>query len=528
MGFTDFRTERSEAFIFKSSKKLLWVCFFVLLFSVFVIAGNDVQSVDEDTAKQQIKKAEKLTRNGKLVEAEEILRRVMEQNPKESRAKTALAYVLFKQRRLLEAYNLSFDIAKAEPKNSYAFAVLGMVLLEAGNFKDAELTLVTSARLNGKEALARFGLGMLDFYENRISSSLAYLHDADYLDPDEPDYVFALAQVSARDERYAEAAKNYRRFLRVSPKSDGERRDRIKGLIDFLDFLSVKASSLYDISGAKQTEVKFDLAQDRPVIQIRINRGEAPLNFILDTGSGISVLSDKTAKKLKISPVARGGLARGFGGDGKFEIVYGFINRVTIGEIDILNVPVYIREFHASNENIDGYIGLSLISKFLTTIDYGNNSFTLRKKDSTFGEFSEKGGLALPLRLTSGGFLSGEVQIEGVQNSLNFIVDTGASLSVISNDLARSNELSNFAINEKIRVIGSAGETVDMPLFMLPRVTFGNNTRDRIKAIALDLDMINETSGFAQAGILGGNFLKNYRMTFDFQNSKVIFVPLKE
>lgn len=527
MEFTDFRTESAAAFKVKSSKKLLWACFFVLLFSAFAIAGSDIQSIDEDTAKQQIKKAQKLTRNGKLAEAEEILRRVMEQNPKESRAKTALAYVLFKQRRLLDAYALSFDVAKAEPKNSYAFAVLGMILLEAGNFKDAELTLITSARLNGKEPLARFGLGMLDFYENRISSSLAYLHDANYLDPDEPDYVFALAQVSARDERYADAAKNYRRFLRVSPKSDSERRDRIKGLIDFLDFLSGKVS-LYDISGARSTNVKFKLSQDRPVIQLRINKNEEPLNFILDTGSGISVLSDKTAKKFKIRAVARGGLARGFGGDGKFEIVYGFINRVSIGEIDILNVPVYIREFHASNENIDGYIGLSLISKFLTTIDYGNTSFTLRKKDETWGEVFEKGALALPLRLTSGGFLSGEVQIEGVQNSLNFIVDTGASLSVISNDLAKSNELSNFAINEKIRVIGSAGETTDMPLFMLPRVTFGNNTRDRIKAIALDLDLINETSGFAQAGILGGNFLKNYRMTFDFQNSKVIFVPLKE
>ncbi len=47
-------------------------------------------------------------------------------------------------------------------------------------------------------------------------------------------------------------------------------------------------------------------------------------------------------------------------------------------------------------------------------------------------------------------------------------------------------------------------------------------------AIALDLDIINEASGFEQAGILGGNFFKNYRLTFDFENSKVIFVPVKK
>ncbi|MET0752302.1 MAG: aspartyl protease family protein, partial [Pyrinomonadaceae bacterium] len=396
-----------------------------------------------------------------------------------------------------------------------------------GRFKEAEATLVTAVTLDRSESLGWLGLGLLDFYENRIFKSLENLRYADYLDSDEPDYIFARAQVSARAESYNEAAIAYRRFLEVSTQIDKDRRERIKGLIDFLEFLGNR-SSLYDISGGRETVVKFKLVQDRPAVEIRINKNEEPLNFILDTGSGISVVSEKTAKKLNIKPVARGGTARGFGGDGKFEIVYGFLNRVSIGDVNIRNVPVYIREFHAVNENIDGYIGLSLISKFLTTIDYGNTSFTLKKKDSVRDEFNEKNALALPLRLTSAGFLSGEVQIEGVNNPLNFIVDTGASLSVISDDLAGSTQLKQFLISERIRVIGSAGETTEMPMFMLPRVTFGNNTRDSIKAIALDLDMINETSGFEQMGILGGNFLKNYRLTFDFQNSKVIFVPLKE
>ena len=79
-----------------------------------------------------------------------------------------------------------------------------------------------------------------------------------------------------------------------------------------------------------------------------------------------------------------------------------------------------------------------------------------------------------------------------------------------------------------MRVIGSAGVTEDVPSFLLPRVSFGTHTCESITAIALDLDMINEASGFEQAGILGGNFLRNYRMTFDFKNSKVIFVPIEQ
>jgi predicted aspartyl protease len=114
-----------------------------------------------------------------------------------------------------------------------------------------------------------------------------------------------------------------------------------------------------------------------------------------------------------------------------------------------------------------------------------------------------------------------------VQVPLNFIVDTGASISVISDALANSKEISPFVKAEKMRVIGAAGVTEDVPSFLLPRISFGTHSRNSITAVALDLDLINETSGFEQAGILGGNFLKNYRLTFDFPNSKVVFVPIK-
>lgn len=527
MKFTDFRTKNFFPFRLKHSSRFFTACLLVFAFSTFAAALPDVQQINPEEVKQLIKQADKLTKRGSFEEAEKLLRRAVELNPSESRARVKLSYVLLKQRRLVEAYNLSFDVAKAEPKNSYVFAVLGMILLDNGNFKEAELSLLNALRLNKKESLAWMGLGMLDFYQNRIYQSIANLRTAEYLDNNEPDYIFALAQVSARAEEYNQAANAYRRFLQVSPQTDTDRRERIKGLIDFLEFLGGKVS-LYDIGDEKQTVVTFNLVNDRPIVQVKINKSQEIFKFVLDTGSGISVISERTAKRLNLDPVARGGKARGFGGDGKFEIVYGFINKVRIGDVGIKNVPVYIRKFHSINEEIDGYIGLSLISKFLTTIDYGDKSFTLRQKVPNSAPIEEKGALALPLRLTSAGFLSGEVQIEGVASALNFIVDTGASLSVISDDLANTRELSSFIINEKIRVVGSAGETSEMPLFMLPRVTFGNNTRDRIKAIALDLDLINETSGFSQAGILGGNFLKNYRLTFDFQNSKVIFVPLKE
>lgn len=506
--------------------KRVSVVFAIAAFAALsAFASDDVKAISDDP-KSLVKQAEKLIKKGDYGGAEQLFKRAMEARPTDAEIKLKLAYLYVRTRRLVEAYELSFPVAKADPKNSYAFAVVGATYLGAGRFQEARALLINAIRIDNDQALAWAGLGMLDFYENRISESLKNLEEATFYEPFEPDYVFALAQVSARAEKYKEAAEAYDTFLRVSRNTDDERRARIKGLINFLRFLGGK-QSLYQTAGASDTEVKFDLVGNRPIIEMKVNGRPEPLKFVLDTGSGITVISDETAKAIGIRPITKGGFAKGIGGSGKFEIVYGFLRDVEIGAVDVRNVPVYIRKFHSDGgtTRVDGYIGLSLISKFLTTVDYGNQTFGLRRKDSVREQLN---GTSVPLRLTSSGFLSGEVQLEGFETPLNFIVDTGASVSVISSAIATHNAMVPHAQEERMRVIGAAGITEDVPSFLLPKVTMGTHSRSSITAIALDLDLINEASGFEQAGILGGNFLKNYRMTFDFQNSRVTFVSVKD
>lgn len=525
--------------LFKSLKKVLfpfqtkrffcftWISIILLSSFATVFAKDDIKQIDVKEVKQLLKQAEKLTRKGNLLEAEKIIREAIEKSG-DTKARLFLSYVLLKQRRFVESYDISFEIAKKDPTDARAYGLVGLALLNFGNFKEARLILMHANQKNSDEYLAWYGFGMLDFYENRISDSLAKLENAEYLEPNDPDIIFSLAQVYARAEKYRESAEAYNKFLHVAPPSDLDRRDRIKGLISFLRYLGGKQQLYVVDKGPRQTTVPVELIRDRPVIEVKVNGKVDKLRFVLDTGAGISVISDETAKKMKIKAVSKGGMARAVGGDGKFQIVYGFLQKINIGETEIKNVPVYIRKFHNGGEKVDGYIGLSLISKFLTTMDYGNHSFTLTKKDKESIKNFEQGEIALPLRLTSSGFLSGEVQLQGIETPLNFIVDTGASISVISSDLANTDEMSQFSTDEKMRVIGAAGITENVRSFLLPKVSFGTHTRESIKAIALDLNIINEASGFEQTGILGGNFLKNYCLTFDFQNSKVIFVPIKK
>ena len=312
--------------------KRLPLVLIIAIFAVFpAAASDDVYQVTDD-AKQLVRQADKRFKRGDLTGAEALYKRAVASRPNDNATKLKLAYLYVKMRRLVEAYELSFPIAKADPKNAYAFAVSGATFLSAGRFKDARLLFVNAIRIDNSESLAWAGLGMLDFYENEIDESLRNLQEAVFHSPLEPDYVYALAQVSARAEKYKEAATAYEDFLRVSRNEDDERRARIKGLFNFLRYLGNKRA-LYQLGGLPSTEVPFELVGNRPIITLRVNGRPEPLRFVLDTGSGISVISQETAQAMNLKPITKGGFAKGIGGDGKFEIVYGFLKDVNIGDV---------------------------------------------------------------------------------------------------------------------------------------------------------------------------------------------------
>ena len=485
----------------------------------------------------------KALKKGDYPGAEKIFREILTKDARDTEARLGLSFSLFKQRNLQGAYDNAARVIMLDPLSARAHAILGASILGAGEFRLSVEEFRTAVSLDEREALALSGLAMVDFYENRIGSALAGLRRAVSLDPDEPDYVFNLGQAAARNEKYKEAADAYERFLFIAPKTDVDRRARIIGLIDFLRYLG-KQGSLYVPSAGVRTSVPFESFDNRPILSVRINGEKRPLKFVLDTGSGMSVVSEQTAKKLGLKPVARGGMARAVGGGGKFEIVYGYLNSIEIGDVGVEHVPVYIRRFFDTNIPVDGYLGLSVISKFLASIDYGTRKVSLVKQNQSDvveswtmlrrGESAQSllplapndPTIEVPLRTTSSGFLSGEVGLEGFDKTLNFIIDTAASITVVSEKLSQEEQLLDLLQPSKMRVYGAAGVTEDVKLLQLPRLSLGLSKLEKISAAVLDLEPVNETAGFTQSGILGGNFLKNFHVYFDFARGSIRLEPL--
>lgn len=516
--------------------RIIALAFSISLIFFFALAGPTVEARADNKTRNR---AERALREGDYEQAEKLFRELLGKDASDKPARLGLSYALLKRGSIQDAYDHAARVIASDPLSARAHALLGSSILAAGDFQMAVEEFRTALQLKDNDPLAIAGMALVSFYENRLEESLTGLRRAVYLDPREPDFIYSLAIAAARSERYKEAADAYERFLEIAPRYDAERRARIQGLIDFLRYLGGRRG-LYEVGGAERVDVSFESPDGRPLIQVKINGQHEPFRFVLDTGSGMCVVSERAAERLGLKPVARGGMARGFGGAGRFEIVYGFLNTIEIGGAKIESVPVYIRRFHDEQVSVDGYIGISAIAKFLTIVDYGTNTFSLvRGRDyANFSVssmvFKNKDGRvaavpeSIPLRTTSSGFLSSVVRLDGIEKPLNFIVDTGASISVISEKLTEEEEISRFAQSTKMKVFGAAGVAENVGMLLLPRVQIGVYAREKVAAAVLDLDTINETTGFVQTGVLGGNFLRQYRLTFDFQRALMLMEPIKK
>jgi len=497
-----------------------------------------------------LKRADGEIRRANYIEAEKIYRHLLEKDQTDKDARLGLSFALVKQVKLQEAYENAAQVIATDPLSSRAFALLGTALLRSGEFRNSVEALYTAVKFNNKEALAIAGLSEIEYFEHRTRNSYDGLRRAISIDPLEPDYYLSLARACSRLEYYNEAADAYQRFLDVTPKSDIERRARIRGLIDFYRYLG--NTKIHRTGGKEVSATPFDLVNHRPFINLVVN-GKGPLRFVIDTGASLSVISDKAAARLGIKPVARGGNARAVGGSGAFPIVYGLLDSITIGETRIEAIPIYIRTIHNApetpeSEKADGYIGLSVLANYAVTLDYQAKQMTLDrspireepqqpiKLDAAKPADTSKpdapitgdlvSGFEIPIRSTSGGLASAETHLPNLKRPLNFIIDTGATTTVISKAAVQRHELDGLKIKgETIRVIGAAGIEDGVETLGLSALTVNGLKKNNSRAVILNLEAVNETSGFEQHGILGGDYLAHFRVVLDLRRYQFKLTP---
>jgi len=241
----------------------------------------------KDTNEKLVRLAQKSMHAGKYDDALKIYNEMIDASPQDISPRLGASLAYLKMQNYVRCFEQATEAININKDSARAHALAGIALLRSGFIRGSVSELQQSLNLDPKEPLAYGGAAEIDYYEGRPKESRTKAYYAHQLDPEEPDYLVTYARSSSRVEDFKEAADAYELFLEISPQSDGERRDRIKGLIQF--YRQLAGLKVHQVSGPNFTQVPFQLGTDRrPYVRLKINGREAV--FVIDTGSGFTVM----------------------------------------------------------------------------------------------------------------------------------------------------------------------------------------------------------------------------------------------
>lgn len=270
----------------------------------------------------------------------------------------------------------------------------------------------------------------------------------------------------------------------------------------------------------RNVKVKFRLAggaQPLILLPVQVN-GDGPFEFILDTGAGTSLLSSDLAKKLKIKIIST---KEGQSAGGKISVSLAKVDSLAVGQAKLDDVDVGIVDLtHIGNTigtKIDGDVGYNFLKHFRITIDYHDCEIRLDepRRIQRLGRSSKA---EVPMRLASLAkpLLLVDVHANG-HGPFQFAIDTGTSTTAIAPELAQQLGLKSSPVGP----LTTGGAQVNVTAGTLESFKVGRAGVDDLVVVVADFfATLSQAVGAKLDGIVGYNFLRNFRVVMDYPSEK--------
>ncbi len=314
-----------------------------------------------------------------------------------------------------------------------------------------------------------------------------------------------------RMHKYEEAAAAYSNYVNLLPNKDkSDKAEWARAEIRFLRSFGQRLPFDMDPGADDQTyTMDFRLEKEKIIVRAKVN-GSSAQDFVVDTGAESTVITRPTLQRLGITPVTYT-LSAGVGDIGLRGLQLARIDSLELGTLKLRNVPCLVKSPPLRDVPSRETESLSpLALGFSMTIDYKTHKLTFGKHLP-----AEPSDLELPLRLyrlaTVRGVVSGGHEV-------SFVVDTGGEVISISHSTANAIGKSDVR-RIPLKVWGTSGWEKDA--FLLPGVDLAFNTIQykNFPVVVLNLDAPSVLLGFQLGGIVGAQFLKNYRVGIDLEHS---------
>jgi predicted aspartyl protease len=414
---------------------------------------------------------------------------------------------------------LKDDVQQAEvllakqPRTAETVALRGEIDFRKGNFTEAEAAYRDALKMDSKNARAHFGLGKLAMAKVKPKAAMQEITRAIELDPNEPIYRLYASEAAGIDKKYDEQRQQLEEYLKLNPKDE----DRVTEAKAGLDMLKAFGSEEVAAVHAPENPAPIKLRKVLNLIfaELEID-GKGPFEFAIDTGATQTVISEKLAKDLALQPITST-VVFGIGGAGKVDTKLYKVKELSIGDLKVNNVPVGTFNDPLISQLADGILGTAIFSDFIITVDYPAGQLRLNRKRPP----ATAGTETLPVWYFSN-LLLVPLDVNGKHG--NFIVDTGAVTTVISHSMA-----AQLGVNEN-----TPGAKVDMGIagvggfegvvLKVPNVTFKTARNSEVfpQVVSIDLKQISKMIGTEVSGVVGFDFLSDYKLALDYYASAIM------
>jgi predicted aspartyl protease len=274
-------------------------------------------------------------------------------------------------------------------------------------------------------------------------------------------------------------------------------------------------------------KTKFRLAggaQPLILLPVEVN-GEGPFEFILDTGAGTSLLSSELGNKLGIKIL---GSKEGQSAGGAVSVSLARVSSLAVGSAKLDDVDVGLVDLSHIGKTvgakIDGDLGYNFLKHFRITLDYRKTEIRLDdpRRVELAGQSTAITEVAMRLASPAKPLILVDVYANG-RGPFQFAIDTGTSTTAITPELAKQLRVASSPIGPAT----TGGAHVDVTAGVLQSFQVGGARIDNLSVVVADFfAALSSVLGAKLDGIVGYNFLRNYKVALDYPNETLsLFTP---
>lgn len=286
-----------------------------------------------------------------------------------------------------------------------------------------------------------------------------------------------------------------------------------------------KIFNYYFPESKEKVSIPFEYIKGHISISAIIN-GRKKVSFILDSGASANIFNSSSVKNLNLEII---GTIPSLGVGGFEDVTLVKIDSLQISDLTLYNLIAgnmdleLIAKSSTFENPFGGLLGYDFLSKFPVLIDYQLKTLTVYNPQ-TFSPSLE--GVVIPFHLT--------MQIPTINAELNgysgdFIVDLGNSMGLILHHgfVNKNNLLESLSdINENSTLIGGIGGALKGKNAFAASFKMGDIMIQSLRVLIPDSSQ-GISGSKALAGNIGNKILENFKLLFDYKNSRIILYKIE-